>query len=171
MSYSGAMNQVWTSERAGSRSIALGPFPITLTAHTRSRLASYRAFPPVQYHIQRPSSRLGFVILFGIGIAIGSSNVRHSFRPRQRLRLRFRCRCRCRMRHTGVGYLVALGTPERLSLPGSHSQRPWVYFALRDLILRLAKTRADTISGAPGPPRPGLCLPCDAAASGGGFYS
>jgi hypothetical protein len=63
------------------------------------------------------------VILFGIGIdiaidiALGSSNVRRPFRPRQRLR------CRCRMRHTGVGYLVALGTPERLSLPGSHGQR------------------------------------------------
>jgi hypothetical protein len=76
------------------------------------------------------------VILFGIGIgiaiaiaiaidiAIGSSHVRHPFRPRQRLRLR------CRMRHPGVGYLVALGTPERLSLPGLHGQRPWVYFAL-----------------------------------------
>jgi hypothetical protein len=67
------------------------------------------------------------VILFGIGIAIdtaiGSSNVRHSFRPRQRLR------CRCRMRHTGVSYLIALGTQERLSLPGSHGQ--WVYFALK----------------------------------------
>jgi hypothetical protein len=64
------------------------------------------------------------VILFGIGIAIaidiaiGSSHVRHPFRPRQRLRLR----CRCRMRHPGVGYLVALGTPERLSLPGSHGR-------------------------------------------------
>jgi hypothetical protein len=65
------------------------------------------------------------VILFGIGIgiaiaidiAIGSSHVRHPFRPQQRLR------CRCQMRPPGVGCLVALGTPERLSLPGSHGQR------------------------------------------------
>jgi hypothetical protein len=84
-----------------------------------------------------------FVILFGIGIGIGigiaidigSSHVRHPFRPRQRLR------CRCRMRHTGVGYLVALGTPERLSLPGSHGQRPSVYHALIDTINIISRKR------------------------------
>jgi hypothetical protein len=73
------------------------------------------------------------VILFGIAIdidiAIGSSHVRHPFRPRLRLRLR----CRCRMRHAGVGYLVALGTPERLTLPGLHGLTPRVYFALISL--------------------------------------
>jgi hypothetical protein len=84
------------------------------------------------------------VILFGIGIgiaiaidiAISSSHVRHPFRPRQRLRSRLRCRCR--MRHTGVGYLVALGTPERLSLPGSRdndqSDDQWLPNAFRSAI-------------------------------------